>query len=134
MTDVANSLILVASANPSSWHRVKGALGEGFAVAYAVDRRGALDVLQRQKPALLVLCSRLLDADLDESLNCIQRYAPEAQVIVITNRQDGQPQMQKAHPHVVVYLDERLVPSALAALVAGLLGEKKSAVPRASWP
>jgi DNA-binding NtrC family response regulator len=80
--DAAPALVLLASANPSYWHRVREALDDRFAIAYAVDLRGALEILGRHQPAIVLLGARLLDAGLDEALTSLTREH-DVEVIVI---------------------------------------------------
>jgi DNA-binding NtrC family response regulator len=112
----SKQLVLVASENPSFWHSVRMAIEERFAVAFAVDLAGTVKVLREYRPALLILCSRLLDADLEESLRRIRQHDATLPVVVITKERCGTGE----HPPDAC-LDERHIPDTLLSLVSALL-------------
>ncbi len=113
--------ILLASANPASWYRIKDALEDQFAITFAVDIQGTLDVLKNQNPTLLVLCSRLLDANLEQALEVLRKHITETRVIVILEKGGKRP-VDKAALWADAYLEEDLAPAALLAVVQAALG------------
>ncbi|MBN2496098.1 MAG: sigma-54-dependent Fis family transcriptional regulator [Deltaproteobacteria bacterium] len=113
-------LILVASSKPHSWHRVKAVLEHRFAISYSVDLKGTLAVIQRHRPALVILWSDLLDADLDTSLRSIRQHARESRVLVVM---EGGRASSEAPPEgcADACLDERQVRDALLGTIRSLL-------------
>jgi len=111
-------LILVASAKPNTWHRVKKALGQGFAISYSVDLKGTLAVIKGHRPSLVVLWSSLLDADTKKSIRCIRRIDQDLRVIGITTS-DSAPQTDAD-----ACLSEEEVPGSLLDAVNTLVGSE----------
>jgi DNA-binding NtrC family response regulator len=111
-------LILVASAKPNTWHRVKKALGQGFAISYSVDLKGTLAVIKGHRPSLVVLWSSLLDADMEKSIRCIRRIDQDLRVIGITTG-DSAPQTDAD-----ACLSEEEVPGSLLDAVNALVGSE----------
>jgi DNA-binding NtrC family response regulator len=81
----ARPLVLVASASPSYWHRVREALEARFAIAFAVDLQGALEILRRHRPILVVLGGRLIDADLGQALRTMGQRFPGTRTVLVTS-------------------------------------------------
>jgi len=113
----ASSLILVASANPSSWHRVKEALAGSFTVAFAVDLQGTLDLLQRHRPAALVLGPKLLDASLEQAFARLGGKDTPVLVILGADGDDSSPYAAAA-----ACLQEHEVKASLLGVIQRLLG------------
>jgi len=82
------SLVLAAGADPGRWQCVQKALGGELAVAFAIDLRGTLDLLAREKPSLLILCSDLIDASVEECLDRLDKRAPSTLRVIVIGR-DG---------------------------------------------
>jgi DNA-binding NtrC family response regulator len=121
----SRSLILVASSTPSTWKRVKEALEGRFAVSYSVDLGGTLDVVQRHRPALVVVCPQLLDATVDELLPHLREHAPDTPCIAITSSgPGGTPQLLAD-----ACLPEHRVAGSLSKVVHELLDHHVSAGP-----
>ncbi len=80
---MVDSIIVAAGADPGRWQAVQKALGGQSAVAFAIDLRGTLDLVAREKPAVLVLCSDLLDAKVEECLEHLERRAPSGLRVIL---------------------------------------------------
>ena len=112
-----SSLVLVAGANPSSWHRVKAALSGSLTVAFSVDLPGTLDVLQRHRPAALVLSSRLLDASVEQAIQRVREQDSAVPVLLLTREEQAEPSAERAD----ACLDEQRIADCLLAVLQNLL-------------
>lgn len=117
-------LILVGSSKPHTWHRVKKALGHGFAISYSVDLKGTLAVIKGHRPALVILWSSLLDADMDRSLRYIRRIDQDLRVIGITPSGDAEPSGIAPETRTDACLSEGEVPGSLLETVHAMLGSE----------
>ena len=119
-----NPLILVAGSNPSRWQLVQRALAGRFPVSFAVDLRGTLDLVARQRPPVLLLSSALLDADVETCLERLSRQHPELQIIVIRDGSaDTRPTPPKGQPCSCIDLDA--VPEMLEPMVEAMLPSRR---------
>jgi DNA-binding NtrC family response regulator len=123
--DSPSSLLVVASANPSAWRRIKEALGDSFAISYSVDLTGTLDVLERHQPALVVLCGALLDADPARARSEIRQRAPGIHLVVVGS--EAPPSLDERES----YVDENKVSGSLLNVVREILGHGTTARRRA---
>ncbi len=129
-----DSLVLVASANPASWHRIKDALRDRFAVTFAVDLQGVVDVLAKHRPPLLVLSSRLLNAGLDEAAQRLTSHLSGTRVIAITASNESRTTKAALAPWVDACLDEQWVSTALLPLAESLLSSEAAERPARREP
>jgi len=103
---------------------VQKALGGQIAVAFAIDLRGTLDLVAREKPAVLVLCSDLLDAKVEECLDHLGRRAPSTLRVILVEGPSGSrrvPALDAAAAARIVRLDERSLAKNLLTTVQSLL-------------
>jgi DNA-binding NtrC family response regulator len=130
----SEALVLVASSNPAFWQRARAALGPQYAVAFAADLPGVLDLLKRHRPPLVVLYAGLLDEQLAPTIRRIRREDSDARVILVTTHsQDGaapDPAMALAD----ACLDQQLAPRSLASVARGLLAADRSGPSRSPAP
>ncbi len=119
-------LILVASAKPNTWHRVKRALGQGFAISYSVDLQGTLAVIKGHRPATVILWSSLLDADINRSLLYIRRIDQDIRVIAITPGGDAESSGIALETRADAHLSEGEVQGSLLETVQAICGSEGS--------
>jgi DNA-binding NtrC family response regulator len=113
--DSTSSLLVVASANPSAWRRIKEALDDRYAVSYSVDLTGTLDVVERHRPALVVLCGPLLDADPQRARSELRKKVPGIQLVLVGSEAPTRlDEMER-------YVEDDKVPGTLLNVVRGLL-------------
>ena len=80
---MSESLILAAGADPGRWKLVQRALAGELPVAFSIDLCGTLDLVSREKPAVLVLCSDLLDASVEECLSRLESSAHDSMGLIV---------------------------------------------------
>ncbi len=133
---MTESLILAAGADPGRWQSVQRALGGRVAIAFSIDLRGTLDLVARERPGVLVLCSDLLDATVEDCLSRLQSSPgdPELRVIVIDERGGGEGTAEPRGPRWprAVHLNQAAVADELLSTVRGLLAAAHP--PRARRP
>lgn len=122
-TTSKQTLVLAAGSNPDGWKLVKRALTGRFTVAYSIDLAGTMELLGREKPRVLLLCSALLDTNTDSCLDKVTKAHPALQVIVLSSA----PQPKKARENVA-YLDGSVRPSDLLSTVRELSSDPPSKV------
>jgi DNA-binding NtrC family response regulator len=124
-------MILVASADPTSWHRVKEALkGIPFAVSFSVDVQGTLEFVDKHHPDLIVLWSSLLDADIDEALGYLRQHAPETRVVVVSEDRVARATDDASRSSVRAHINEQEVDDALIEVVRKALEDRESEAER----
>ena len=115
-------MILVASANPSSWHQVKKALRDRFAVSFSIDLQGTLNVVERLEPAVVVVWSSLLDTSLEKTVQKMRQYHPTVPVVAVTEEHISRTRKLHAGGSADAHLMEHQVSDALLDVVDSLLG------------
>ena len=120
----AETLVLAAGSDPGGWKLVKRALAGRFTVAYSIDLAGTLELLARERPTVLLLCSALLDTSTNACLKSVTASHPDLKVIVL----GAASRAAKAYDNVV-YLGASIRPSDLLSTVRELCSEDTGACP-----
>lgn len=118
-------MILVASADPSSWHQVKKACRDRFSVSFSIDLQGTLNVIQRLRPTIVIVWSALLDTPLEQSISKIRQFHPDTPVIAITTKADSYATKSALKSRAGAYLSEGEVSKSLLNVVNSMLGADK---------
>jgi DNA-binding NtrC family response regulator len=117
------SFLVVAGADAAAWTKVQHALHNRFPLAFAVDLRGVLDLLQRDGVGLVILCSDLLDASLAQLLQRIpQPGAKPLRCVVLAPRRARPDGLGGASDgREPVWVEPRSMDSTLLGIVEALL-------------